>query len=52
MPSLTNHLYKFGEFSLDAQSRILKRGGATAPLTPKAFDALLLLVQNAGRIVT
>ncbi len=52
MPSLTNHLYLFGEFSLDAQGRVLKRAGATAPLTPKAFDALLLLVQNAGRVVT
>ncbi len=52
MPSLTNHLYRFGEFSLDAQSRILKRAGITTPLTPKAFDVLLLLVQNAGRIVT
>jgi TolB-like protein/DNA-binding winged helix-turn-helix (wHTH) protein/Flp pilus assembly protein TadD len=52
MPSLTNHLYRFGEFSLDAQSRVLKRAGATAPLTPKAFDALLVLVQNAGRVVT
>src|SRR5271168_294957 len=52
MSSLTNHLYRFGEFSLDAQSRVLKRAGAIVPLTPKAFDALLLLVQNAGRIVT
>jgi TolB-like protein/DNA-binding winged helix-turn-helix (wHTH) protein len=52
MPSLTNHLYRFGEFSLDAQSRTLKRGRATAPMTPKAFDTLLLLVQNAGRVVT
>ncbi len=52
MPSLTNHLYQFGEFTLDAQSRVLKRAGATAPLTPKAFDTLLLLVQNAGRIVS
>jgi TolB-like protein/DNA-binding winged helix-turn-helix (wHTH) protein/Tfp pilus assembly protein PilF len=52
MPSLNNHLYRFGEFSLDTQSRVLKRAGATAPLTPKAFDALLLLVQNSGRIVT
>jgi TolB-like protein/DNA-binding winged helix-turn-helix (wHTH) protein/Tfp pilus assembly protein PilF len=52
MPSLTNHLYLFGEFTLDAQSRILRRAGAAVPLTPKAFDALLLLVQNAGRIVT
>ncbi|MGB6728570.1 MAG: winged helix-turn-helix domain-containing protein [Terracidiphilus sp.] len=52
MPSLINHLYQFGEFSLDAQSRILKRAGAKTPMTPKAFDALLLLVQNAGRLVT
>jgi TolB-like protein/DNA-binding winged helix-turn-helix (wHTH) protein/Tfp pilus assembly protein PilF len=52
MPSLTHHLYRFGEFTLDTQSRLLKRAGAAAPLTPKAFDTLLLLVQNAGRIVT
>jgi TolB-like protein/DNA-binding winged helix-turn-helix (wHTH) protein/Tfp pilus assembly protein PilF len=52
MLSLTNHLYQFGEFTLDAQSRILKRAGAKAALTPKAFDALLLLVQNAGGLVT
>src|SRR5271156_920538 len=52
MSSLTNHLYRFGEFSLDAQSRVLKRAGAIVPMTPKALDALLLLVQNAGRIVT
>jgi TolB-like protein/DNA-binding winged helix-turn-helix (wHTH) protein/Flp pilus assembly protein TadD len=52
MPSLSNHLYEFREFSLDVQSRILKRAGVTVPLTPKAFDALLLLVRNAGRIVT
>jgi TolB-like protein/DNA-binding winged helix-turn-helix (wHTH) protein/Tfp pilus assembly protein PilF len=52
MPSLTNHLYLFGEFALDAQNRVLRRAGAAVPLTPKAFDALLLLVQNAGRIVT
>lgn len=52
MPSLINHLYQFGEFSLDAQSRVLKKAGTTIPLTPKAFDALLVLVQNSGRIVT
>ena len=52
MSSLSNNLYEFGEFSLDAQSRVLRRGAATVPLTPKAFDVLLMLVQNAGRIVT
>jgi TolB-like protein/DNA-binding winged helix-turn-helix (wHTH) protein/Flp pilus assembly protein TadD len=51
MPSQANHLYQFGKFSLDTQSRTLKRAGATTPMTPKAFDTLLLLVQNAGRVV-
>ncbi|MBV9155863.1 MAG: winged helix-turn-helix domain-containing protein [Acidobacteriaceae bacterium] len=52
MPSLNNNLYEFGDFSLDAQSRALRRGEATVPLTPKAFDVLLILVQNAGKIVS
>lgn len=52
MSSLTNNLYQFGEFCLDPQNRVLRRGGTIVPLTPKAFDVLLLLVQNSGRIVT
>jgi TolB-like protein/DNA-binding winged helix-turn-helix (wHTH) protein/Flp pilus assembly protein TadD len=52
MPSLTNNLYQFGEFSLDTQGRVLRRSGEAVPLTRKAFDALFLLVQNAGKTVT
>jgi TolB-like protein/DNA-binding winged helix-turn-helix (wHTH) protein len=52
MSSLTSNLYEFDEFRLDAQSRVLRRGGTTVSLTPKAFDVLLFLIQNAGRIVT
>src|ERR1700677_1663250 len=52
MSSLTSNLYEVDEFRLDAQSRVLKRGGPTVALTPKAFDVLLFLIQNAGRIVT
>ena len=52
MSSLTNNLYQFGEFSLDPLGRVLRRGESTVPLTPKAFEVLLLLIQNAGRIVT
>ncbi|MGA9527166.1 MAG: winged helix-turn-helix domain-containing protein [Terriglobales bacterium] len=52
MSTLSNNLYEFGDFGLDAQSRALRRGAATVALTPKAFDVLLMLVQNAGRIVT
>ena len=52
MSSLTSDLYEFDEFRLDAQSRVLRRSGTAVPLTPKAFDVLLLLIQSAGRIVT
>jgi TolB-like protein/DNA-binding winged helix-turn-helix (wHTH) protein/Flp pilus assembly protein TadD len=52
MSRLSNSLYEFGEFALDPQNRALRRGGATVPLTPKAFDVLLVLVQNAQRVVT
>jgi TolB-like protein/DNA-binding winged helix-turn-helix (wHTH) protein/Flp pilus assembly protein TadD len=52
MSSLTSNLYEFDEFRLDPQSRVLRRSGTSVQLTPKAFDVLLLLIQNAGRIVT
>ena len=52
MSSLTSNLYQFGVFRLDLESRVLRRGSTTVPLTPKAFDVLLLLIQNAGRVVT
>jgi TolB-like protein/DNA-binding winged helix-turn-helix (wHTH) protein/Tfp pilus assembly protein PilF len=52
MSSVNKNLYAFAEFSLDPQNRVVRRSGATVPLTPKAFDLLLVLVQNAGRIVS
>src|SRR5579872_2024200 len=52
MSSLTSPLYQFGEFSLDPQGRVLRRGQTPVALTPKAFDLLLTLIQNNGKIVT
>ena len=52
MSRVNSNLYEFGGFSLNAQNRTLRRGAAAVPLTPKAFDLLLMLVENAGRIVT
>ena len=51
MALLINYIYRFGEFTLDVDQRILLRDGKPLPLTPKAFDTLLLLVENSGRIV-
>jgi DNA-binding winged helix-turn-helix (wHTH) protein/TolB-like protein len=43
--------FEFGEFQLDVKERALMRHGETLPLTPKAFDTLLILVENAGSLV-
>jgi len=51
MPSLVNHLYEFGEFRLDPQKRTLQHGEEFVALTPKAFDTLLVLVENAGQLI-
>lgn len=44
--------FQFGEFSLDESNRLLKHGDAHVSLSPKAFDALVYLVRNPGRLLT
>src|SRR5262245_1587863 len=51
MSSLTNHLYRFADFTIDSSQRVLLRAGKPVALTPKAFDTLLVLVESVGRIV-
>ena len=43
--------YKFGDFVLDTGERELRRGGASVPLTPKMYDILAVLVEEAGHLV-
>ena len=45
------HLYEFGPFRLDPAKRRLLRNGDLIPLTPKAFDTLLVLVQQSGTTI-
>jgi len=52
MPSLTSNLYEFGEFRLDPQKRVLRRGEEPIALTPKAFEVLVLLIQHSGETVS
>ena len=47
-----NHLFAFGPFQIDAAERRLTRDGTPVPLTPKAFDLLLVLVEQSGHLVT
>jgi DNA-binding winged helix-turn-helix (wHTH) protein len=43
---------RFGPFTLDAARRQLRREGEVVHLTPKAFDLLLLLVNDAPRVIS
>ena len=43
---------EFGPFSLDERERMLRRDGQPVPLTPKAVDVLLALVERPGRLIT
>jgi DNA-binding winged helix-turn-helix (wHTH) protein/TolB-like protein len=51
MGEQTNDFYEFGRFRLKSDERVLLRGEEFVPLTPKAFDILLALLENDGRIV-
>src|SRR5688572_10346838 len=47
-----DRIYRFGEFRLIASDRILLRDEERVPLAPRVFNLLLVLVENAGRLVT
>ena len=42
-------LYEFGSFRLDPSQELLLEGTRKVPLTPKAYQTLLVLVENRGR---
>jgi TolB-like protein/DNA-binding winged helix-turn-helix (wHTH) protein/Tfp pilus assembly protein PilF len=46
------HLYEFGAFRLDPAERLLLRDNQPVPLAPKAFETLVLLVENSGHLLT
>ena len=47
-----NALYEFGKFRFDPASHLLLSEDGAIALTPKAFDVLLVLVQNGMRLTT
>lgn len=51
MSEQTSESYEFGRFCVRADDRVLMRGEELVPLTPKAFDILLALLERDGRIV-
>ncbi len=52
MKNLTNgHFFEFASFRVDAEQKCLLHHGKVVPLTSKAFETLLVLIENNGRIV-
>jgi DNA-binding winged helix-turn-helix (wHTH) protein/TolB-like protein/Flp pilus assembly protein TadD len=47
-----NLLYEFGPFVLDTVQHVLLRDLRPVAVTPKTYDALLVLVKNSGRMLT
>lgn len=45
------YLYEFGPYRLDPHKRLLLCDEKLVPLRPKAFDTLLVLVQNSRRVI-
>jgi pimeloyl-ACP methyl ester carboxylesterase/DNA-binding winged helix-turn-helix (wHTH) protein len=52
MRNLPRKMYKFGNFRIDATEKCLFENSKLISITPKAFDCLLLLVENCGHILT
>ena len=48
----SREVFHFGEFTLEAAERRLTHGGKVIHLSPKALDVLVLLLRQAGRLVT
>lgn len=51
MQKQAKHYFDFGDFRIDVGERTLQRQGKAVALTPKAFDTLLVLVENSGRVL-
>lgn len=47
----SQHLLQFGPFRLDPRERVLLREGHPVPLTPKAFETLVALIENHGHLM-
>ena len=51
MSLITGSIFKFGEFQLDVRARSLRRDTTIVSLNSRAFDVLLYLVQNPGKVL-
>jgi DNA-binding winged helix-turn-helix (wHTH) protein/TolB-like protein len=50
--SAVGRRYVFDDFAVDPANRTCTRGGRTLPVTGKAYDILLVFVENPGRLLS
>jgi DNA-binding winged helix-turn-helix (wHTH) protein/TolB-like protein/Tfp pilus assembly protein PilF len=50
-PSNGKNIFHFGPFTVDGANFIVLKEGQAVTLTPRAFDVLVFLLKNAGRVV-
>ena len=48
----TEYLYEFGPFVLDTAQHLLSKENQPVQLTPKTHDALVVLIENRGRLLS
>ena len=48
----SGNVNSFAGFELDAERRVLRRGGEIVPLPPKAVELLIVLLKNRGEVVS
>jgi DNA-binding winged helix-turn-helix (wHTH) protein len=51
MSMRTGRIFQFGKFQIDALTRTLRREDVVVKLNSRAFDMLLYLVQNPGKVL-
>src|SRR4026207_547972 len=47
----SGHILQFKDFTINTAEKVLLREGMPVALAPKVFETLLVLIENAGRIV-
>jgi len=52
MSSNSGNFYDFSIYRVDEAERLLLRGDEVVPLTPKAFEMLLALLESSGHVLT
>src|SRR4051812_36672544 len=51
MPPQSDKTYQFGPFCLKLKDHLLSRSDKLIPLTPKAFEVLVCLIERQGHLV-